>query len=65
MLIVARSLRCNHYDRYAERIHRLHLARSHDRDAALDLTAETFAEAWLALDRFRDLADGSPGPGCS
>lgn len=47
------------YDRYAERIHRLHLTRSRDRDAALDLTAETFAQAWLSLDRFRDLADGS------
>ncbi|HEY6605232.1 MAG TPA: RNA polymerase sigma factor [Gaiellaceae bacterium] len=50
------------YDRYAERIHRLHLARSRDRDAALDLTAETFAQAWLSLDRFRDLADGSASP---
>jgi RNA polymerase sigma-70 factor, ECF subfamily len=50
------------YDRYAERIHRPHLARSRDRDAALDLTAETFAQAWLSLDRFRDLADGSASP---
>ena len=50
------------YDRYAEPIHRLHLARSRDRDAALDLTAETFAQAWLSLDRFRDLAGGSAAP---
>jgi RNA polymerase sigma-70 factor, ECF subfamily len=50
------------YDRYAERIHRLQLARSRDRDAALDLTAETFAQAWLSLDRFRDLAGGSASP---
>jgi RNA polymerase sigma factor (sigma-70 family) len=50
------------YDRYAERIHRLQLARSRDHDAALDLTAETFAQAWLSLDRFRDLAHGSASP---
>lgn len=50
------------YDRYAEPIHRLNLARSRDRDAALDLTAETFAQAWLSLDRFRDLAGGSAAP---
>lgn len=50
------------YDRYAEPIHRLHLTRSRDPDAALDLTAETFAQAWLSVDRFRDLADGSAGP---
>jgi Sigma-70 region 2 len=50
------------YDRYAERIHRLHLARCRDRDAALDLTAETFAQARLSLDRFRDFADGSAAP---
>lgn len=50
------------YDRYAEAIHRLHRARTRDRDAALDLTAETFAQAWLSLDRFRDLANGSAAP---
>ena len=50
------------YERYAERIHRLHLARCRDRDAALDLTAETFAQAWVSLDRFRDLAGGSASP---
>ena len=50
------------YDRYAESVHRLHLARSRDRDVALDLTAETFAQAWLSLDRFRDLAGGSAAP---
>jgi RNA polymerase sigma factor (sigma-70 family) len=50
------------YDRYAEAIHRFHLGRSRARDAALDLTAETFAQAWLSRGRFRDLADGSAAP---
>lgn len=50
------------YDRYVERIHRFHLGRTRDREAALDLTAETFAEAWISRGRFRDLAGGSAGP---
>jgi RNA polymerase sigma-70 factor (ECF subfamily) len=50
------------YDRYAERIHGFHLRRSRDREAALDLTAETFAQAWLSRRRFRDEAGGSAGP---
>ena len=50
------------YDRYAAAIHRFHASRVSDRDAALDLTAETFAQAWLSRDRFRDLAGGSAGP---
>jgi RNA polymerase sigma factor (sigma-70 family) len=50
------------YDRYAERIHGFHLRRARDRDAALDLTAETFAQAWLSRRRFRDEAGGSAGP---
>ena len=50
------------YDRYAERVHGYHLRRSRDRDAAHDLTAETFAQAWLARARFRDEAGGSAGP---
>jgi RNA polymerase sigma factor (sigma-70 family) len=50
------------YDRYCERIHRFHLIRSRNREAALDLTAETFAQAWISRGRFRDLADGSAGP---
>ena len=32
------------------------------RDAALDLTAETFAQAWVARLRFRDARGGSAGP---
>src|ERR1051325_1468309 len=36
------------YERYATRIHAFHLARSRDEDTAHDLTAETFAQAWLS-----------------
>ncbi len=50
------------YERYAERIHGYHLRRSRDRDAAHDLTAETFARAWLLRSRFRDDMDGAAGP---
>jgi RNA polymerase sigma-70 factor (ECF subfamily) len=50
------------YDRYAARIHGFHLRRARDREAALDLTAETFAQAWLSRGRFRDEAGGSAGP---
>src|SRR5262245_60100648 len=50
------------YDRYAERIHGYHLRRARDREAALDLAAETFAQAWLSRRRFRDEAGGSAGP---
>jgi RNA polymerase sigma factor (sigma-70 family) len=50
------------YDRYAERIYGFHLCRSRNADAAHDLTAETFAQAWLVRTRFRDEAGGSAGP---
>ena len=50
------------YERYAERIYGYHLRRSRDPDAAYDLTAETFAQAWLSRMRFRDEARGSAGP---
>jgi RNA polymerase sigma factor (sigma-70 family) len=50
------------YDRYAEAIHRFPLGRTRQPDAALDLTAETFAQAWLSRGRFHDLAGGSAGP---
>ena len=50
------------YDRYAARMYRFHLGRSRDADAAHDLTAETFAQAWLGRTRFRDEAGGSAGP---
>jgi RNA polymerase sigma factor (sigma-70 family) len=50
------------YDRYAERIHRFHRGRTRSNDAALDLTAETFAEAWLSRMSFEDRAGGSAAP---
>jgi RNA polymerase sigma factor (sigma-70 family) len=50
------------YDRYAERVYRFHLGRTRDADAAHELTAETFAQAWLGRMRFRDEAGGSAGP---
>jgi RNA polymerase sigma-70 factor (ECF subfamily) len=50
------------YGRYAERIHGYHLRRCGNLDAAHDLTAETFAQAWLARRRFRDEAGGSISP---
>ncbi len=50
------------YDRYATRVYGYQLRRSRDPDAAHDLTAETFAQAWLVRKRFRDEASGSIGP---
>jgi RNA polymerase sigma factor (sigma-70 family) len=50
------------YDRYADAIHGFHLRRTGSGDAALDLTAETFARAWALRGRFRDRAGGSAGP---
>jgi RNA polymerase sigma-70 factor (ECF subfamily) len=50
------------YDRYAERVLGYHLRRTRDEDAAHELTAETFAQAWLVRARFRDECDGSAGP---
>jgi RNA polymerase sigma-70 factor (ECF subfamily) len=50
------------YERHAEPVHRYHLRRTRDEEAAFDLTAETFAQAWLVRARFRDEADGAAGP---
>ena len=50
------------YERYADRVYGYHLRRSQDPHAAHDLTAETFAQAWLSRARFRDEARGSAGP---
>ncbi len=55
-----RSASCTTATRTA--IHRFHTGRTRDPEAALDLTAETFAQAWLSRGRFRDLAGGSAGP---
>lgn len=50
------------YDRYAERVFRYHLRRAGETQAAHDLAAETFAQAWFARSRFRDSAGGTAGP---
>jgi RNA polymerase sigma factor (sigma-70 family) len=50
------------YERYSARIFDFHQRRCRDEHAALDLTAETFAQAWLSRRSFRDLAGGSAGP---
>jgi RNA polymerase sigma-70 factor (ECF subfamily) len=50
------------YVRHAARIHAQHLRQTRDPDAAHDLTAETFAQAWLARERFRDESGGSALP---
>ncbi len=50
------------YDRYAERMHGYFIRRTRERDVAYDLTAETFAQAWAARERFSDEAGGSAGP---
>ena len=47
------------YDRYATWIRAWFEPHTSAASAALDLTAENFAPAWLALPRFKDLADGS------
>jgi RNA polymerase sigma factor (sigma-70 family) len=50
------------YDRYADEVFGFHLRRCGNREAALDLTAETFARAWLSRERFHDRRRGSIGP---
>jgi RNA polymerase sigma-70 factor (ECF subfamily) len=50
------------YDRYAARVHGYHRRRTGDDEAAYDLTAETFAQAWLVRERFEDRAGGSAAP---
>jgi RNA polymerase sigma-70 factor (ECF subfamily) len=50
------------YERYARPVYGFHLRRTSEPEAAHDLTAETFAQAWLARGRFRDDSGGSAGP---
>jgi RNA polymerase sigma-70 factor (ECF subfamily) len=50
------------YVRHVARIHAQHLRQTRDPDAAHDLTAETFAQAWIVRERFRDEAGGSALP---
>jgi RNA polymerase sigma factor (sigma-70 family) len=50
------------YDRYAVWIRSWFLRHTGSETASLDLTAETFAQAWHSSRRFRDEANGSGGP---
>jgi RNA polymerase sigma factor (sigma-70 family) len=50
------------YERYATAVHAFFVRRTRDEEAALELTAETFAGAWLARTRFEDRAEGSAAP---
>jgi RNA polymerase sigma factor (sigma-70 family) len=50
------------YRRHVTAIHRYHVRELRDGQVAADLTAETFAQAWLHAGRFRDEADGSALP---
>ena len=50
------------YARYAVRIRSWFVRHTGSEPAGLDLTAETFAQAWHSPRRLRDLADGSGAP---
>jgi len=50
------------YDRYAVWMRVWFARQTGSETAALDLTAETFAQAWHSLRRFKDMADGSGAP---
>jgi RNA polymerase sigma factor (sigma-70 family) len=50
------------YERYATAVFEYFVRRTANRASALDLTAETFAQAWFVRARFRDEANGSAAP---
>lgn len=50
------------YDRHADAVHSFVWRRTRDDDAALDLTAETFARAWYQRRRFKDQRSGKALP---
>ena len=50
------------YDRHAERVHGFLLRRTREPGAAVELTAETFAQAWLSRDRYTDHDEGTIAP---
>jgi RNA polymerase sigma factor (sigma-70 family) len=50
------------YDRHADRINAFLVRRTRDSGAALELTAETFAQAWLSRDRYADHDVGTIAP---
>lgn len=50
------------YDRYAVWVRAWFQRQTSSDSASLDLTAETFAQAWRGLKRYKDMADGSGAP---
>jgi RNA polymerase sigma factor (sigma-70 family) len=50
------------YDRHALRINTVLTRRTRDPVAAFELTAETFAQAWLSRDRYVDHDEGTVAP---
>ena len=50
------------YERYAVWVRAWFERETRSESAALDLTAETFAQAWRGARRFRDMAEGSGAP---
>jgi len=50
------------YDRHAERVHGFLLRRTREPGAAVELTAETFSQAWLSRDRYTDHDEGTIAP---
>jgi RNA polymerase sigma-70 factor (ECF subfamily) len=50
------------YERYAVWMRSWFQRQTGSESTSLDLTAETFAQAWRGIKRFRDMADGSGAP---
>src|SRR5919206_181949 len=50
------------YERYAVWVRAWFQRKTGSETVALDLTAETFAQAWRGVRRFKDMADGSAAP---
>ena len=50
------------YERYAVWMRAWFQRQTGSESASLDLTAETFAQAWRGIRRFKDMADGSGAP---
>jgi len=50
------------YDRHAPGLYSFFVRRTGNSDAAVELAAETFAQAWKSRRRFRNLAGGTAGP---
>src|ERR1700704_1003546 len=50
------------YDRHSPRINAFLSRRTRDPGAAIELTAETFAQAWLSRDRYVDHHEGTIAP---